>query len=208
MNMTTTARSTVWQYGALGLFGIGVFLSSLIVIHLTSPGIDWLDEYVSNLANTPSGWIFITGTFVHGLGNLALATGLRKALQPAELRNWAVVLFGLAAVGILLTGIFPMDPQGQELTITGRLHRTFASVAFMIELAALFVFSIVFRHDPGWQRQHKTSVLLAVTAAVVLMAFIIALQIGLAAGLAERAALAVFLSWEIWACIQLIRWRI
>lgn len=207
MNMTTTARSTVWQYGALGLFGIGVFLSSLIVIHLTSPGIDWLDEYVSNLANTPSGWIFIAGTFVHGLGNLALATGLRKALQPAELRNWAVVLFGLAAVGILLTGIFPMDPQGQELTTTGRLHRTFASAAFMIELAALFVFSIVFRHDPGWQRQHKTSVLLAVTAAATLMIFIIALQIGLASGLAERAALAVFLGWEIWACIQLLRWR-
>ena len=75
----------------------------------------------------------------------------------------------------------------------------------MLELAALFVFSVLFRHDRRWHRQHAVSLVLSVSAAVALMAFVISLQIGLAPGLTERAALAVFLAWEIWAYIQLIK---
>jgi hypothetical membrane protein len=196
---------SVRRYGLLGLFGVLVFLSSLIVVHLTSPGIDWARDYVSNLANEPLGWVFVSSVFVHGWGNLALTLGLRRALRPGRLRNWAVTLFGLAAVGILLAALFPIDPPDQAPTTIGRLHRTFASATFMLELAAVFVFSIVFRHDRRWHRQQAVSMVLSVAAAIAVMAFVIAIQIDLAPGLAERVALAILLGWEIRACIQLIR---
>ena len=193
------------RYGLLGLLGVLVFLSSLIVVHLTSPGIDWLHDYVSNLANEPLGWVFISSVFVHGWGNLALTLGLRGALRPGRLRNWAVALFGLAAAGILLAAVFPIDPPGQLPTITGRLHRTFASATFMFELAAVFVFSAAFRHDRRWHRQHTVSMVLSVMAAVAVMVFVISIQINLVPGLTERVALVILLAWEIWACLQLIR---
>lgn len=196
---------SVMRYGLLGLVGVLVFLSSLIVVHLTSPEIDWLRDYVSNLANEPLGWVFVSSVFVHGWGNLALSLGLRRSLHPGRLRNWAVALFGLAAVGILLAALFPIDPPGQDPTIIGRLHRTFASATFMFELAALFVFSVVFRHERRWRRHYAVSMTLSGMAAVAVMVFVISIQIDLAPGLAERVALAILLGWEIWACIQLIR---
>jgi len=193
-------------YGLLGLLGVAVFVSSLIVLHLMmSTGIDWMRDYVSNLANEPLGWVFVVGAFVHGWGNLALGLGLRGALRPGWLRTWAVLLFGLAAVGILLAALFPVDPIGQIPSMTGRIHRAAASATFMLELAALFVFSVAFGHHHRWRRQQAVSLVLSVSAAVAMTAFIIAIQVDVAPGLAERVALAILLAWELWAIFQLLR---
>lgn len=196
---------SVRRYGLLGLVGAGTFLSSFIVLHLMSPGIDWVCDYVSNLANEPLGWVFIVGAFVHGWGNLALTLGLRGALHPGRLRTWAVLLFALAAAGILVAALFPFDPPGQAPTMTGRIHRTAASGAFALELAALFVFSVAFGRHRRWRRQQAVSLALSVSAAVAVALFVIAIQVGVAPGLAERAALAVLMSWELWAIFQLIK---
>jgi len=196
---------SVRLYGLLGLLGIAVFLLALIVLHLMGTGIDWTRDYVSNLANEPIGWVFITGAFVHGWGNLALTMGLRGALHPGRLRSLAILLFGLAAVGILLAALFPIEPTGQIPSTTGRVHRAAASASFALELAALFVFSLAFRRHRRWRRQQAVSLVLSVSAAIAVTVFVIALQVSVAPGLAERAALAILLAWELWASLQLIR---
>ncbi|MFQ6004177.1 MAG: DUF998 domain-containing protein [Woeseia sp.] len=193
------------HYGLLGLFGALVFVTSLIVLHLMSTDIDWNNHYVSDLANEPRGWLFVGGAFVHGLGNLALTLGLRGALRPGRLRAWAVVLFGLSAVGILLAALFPVDPPNQAPSLTGRVHRSIASAAFVLELGALFIFYAAFGRHRRWRRQRAVSLVLSVSAAVTLMAFAAAIQMDVAPGLMERMALAIFLVWELWASVQLIQ---
>jgi len=195
----------VRRFGLLGLSGIAVFISSIISLHMMGGDIDWIKGYVSNLANGPLGWIFVAGTFVHGLGNLALNIGLARALRHGRLRNWATAFFGLAATGILLASLFPTDPPGQAASVTGLVHRSAASGSFALELAALFIFSSAFRHQRGWRRRHAVSLILAVAAALALTAFAIAIQTDVAPGLAERVSLAIFLVWEIWAGLQLNR---
>ncbi|MFV1998613.1 MAG: DUF998 domain-containing protein [Acidiferrobacterales bacterium] len=192
-------------FGLLGLLGVLTFTSSIVVVHLTSTDIDWMRDYVSSLANEPLGRVFIASAFVHGWGNLALTLGLRQALHPGRLRTWAVLLFGLAASGFLVAALFPIDPPDQIPTTTGRVHRVAAIAIFMLELAALFVFSMAFKHQRRWQRQQAVSLVLSVSAAVALMAFVIAIQVDVAPGLAERAAMGILLVWEFWACFQLIR---
>ena len=192
-------------YGLLGLLGVVQVVVSLIVLHLMSTGMDLVRDYVSNLANEPLGGYFIDAAFVHGWGNLALTLGLRGALPPGRLRTWAVMLLGLAAVGILLAALFPIDPPGQATTTAGLIHRSAASATFMLELAAMFILSTIFLHDDRWRRQQAVSLALAVCAAVAVTWFVIAIQVDVAPGLAERVALAFFLAWEIWASIQLIR---
>lgn len=196
---------SVRLFGLLGLFGLITFISSIITMHLTGNGVDWSYHYVSNLANQPLGWIFMLGTFIHGCGNLALALGLHGALPSGRLRIRAVLLFGLAAAGILLTAFFPTDPPGQVQTMTGQIHRTAASTSFALELAAMYIFSMAFRRHHQWRRQWNTSLVLSTCAAVALFLFVIAIQLEMAPGLAERFALAIFMAWEIWACMQLIR---
>lgn len=100
-----------------GLLGLVAFASSLIVLHLKSSNIDLMDHYVSNLANHPLGRVFMVGAFVHGWGNLALTLGPRAAPRPGRLRTGALLLFGLAALGILLASIFPIDAPGQARTV-------------------------------------------------------------------------------------------
>jgi len=178
----------------LGLLGLVAFMSSIIVLHLTSNGIDWMHQYVSNLANQPLGWIFVAGTFVHGLGNLALTLGLRDALRPGPVRTWAVLFFGLAAAGILLAALFPTDFPNQVASMTGRIHRSVASASFALELAALFIFTAAFRRQRRWRRQRAVSVALSVGAAVALTVFVIAIQVDVVPGLAERFAL--IFSWR------------
>lgn len=190
----------------LGLLGMVAFVISLVVMHMMVAGIDWRRDYVSNLANEPFGWVFIVGAFVHGWGNLALTLGLRGALHSSRLRTWAVLLFGLAAVGILLAALFPIDPPGQSPSVVGRVHRAVSSAAFMLELAALFVFSVIFGRHLLWRRQQAVSLALSVSAAVAMTVFVIAIQVDIAPGLAERVTLAVLLAWELWACLQLMRW--
>ncbi len=205
MNKENAFPGSVRLFGFLGLLGVLAFSSSLIVVHGMGTGIDWVRDYVSNMANEPLSWVFVTGAFIHGWGNLALTFGLRGALRPGPLRTWATLLFGLAAVGILLASMFPVDPPDQTPTITGMIHRAVASTTFISELAALFVFTMAFRRNRRWHQQQTFSLILSVSAAVAMMLFIIAMQIDIAAGLAERIALVILLVWEIWACFQLIR---
>ena len=193
------------RYGLLALLGLVVFMASIIVLHLTGSATDWTDQYVSDLANQPLGWVFMVGSLMHGWGNLALTLGLRGALRPGRLRTWAVVLFGLAALGILLVALFPIDAPGQPPSVSGQVHRAAASAAFALELAALFVFSAAFGRQRLWRRQRAFSLALSVSAAVALTAFVIAIQLDVAPGLAERAALAILLVWEIWISVHLIR---
>lgn len=199
------APESVKRYGLLGLLGVVVFVSSLIVLHLMSSGIEWTRHYVSSLANEPLGWIFVGAAFVHGWGNLALTMGLRGALHPGRLRTWAVLFFGLAAVGILLAALFPIDPPGQAPSMTGHIHRIVGIATFLFELIALFIFSVAFGRHRRWHRQQSFSLVLFMSAAVALTAFVIAIQMDVAQGLAERTAMVVFLTWEIWVSLQLIR---
>lgn len=205
--MSTTDATFPWPVrlgGLVGLAGVGTFLISLFALHFFGGDIDWMGDYVSNLANGPYGWLFFVGTYVHGWGNLALGLGLYGALRPDQLRSWGVWLFSVAAAGILLTALFPTDPPGEIVTVTGFIHRTAASTGFMFELAAAFVFTLAFQRQRRWCRQYKASLILSVSAAIAVLLYVIAIQLGVAQGLAERVALAILMGWELWAIYHLV----
>lgn len=189
------------------LFGFGgaaVFLISLILLHLNRPEFDWLGEYASDLANGPYGWLFALGAISHGLGNLALSVGLWLTLEPGKPRNWGVSLFALAATGMLMAAVFTTDPFGAGLTPEGIMHRAAAGLAFFAELASLYLFSIAFQSARFWRPYHEFALTLAVMSTLALTLFLIAIQLGNAAGLAERLALAVFMLFELWVAWRLL----
>jgi hypothetical membrane protein len=209
LKMTTEYVFTrpVRRFGLLGLSGVVVFTASLIALHLMGTEVDLMRDYVSNLANVPLRWIFFGGVFVHGLGNLALTLGLHGALPPGHLRSWGVLLLGGAALGILLTVFFPIDPPGLVPSTIGLVHRIIAGSTFVLELIALFVFSVAFGRYPHWRRLRTVSVFLSACAVVALAAFLFAVLMKVVPGLAERVALAVFLVWEVLVALQLARPR-
>jgi hypothetical protein len=77
--------------------------------------------------------------------------------------------------------------------------------AFMSELTALFIFSTAFRHDFRWRGYQTISLFISVIAALAMAVFIVAIQVDIAPGLAERVAMIPLLVWEVWICIRLIK---
>lgn len=198
---------SVQNLGRAGLFGAVGFAGSLSLLHLVRAGaIDWPRHYVSDFANEPLGWIFVLGALVHGAGNLCLTLGLYRCLARGWPRNWAAALFGLAASGVVVAGVFPTDPGGTATTLVGWVHFAATALAFPVELVALVLFAAAFRQHPHWRHRTGTSQLLTVVAAVGLAGFFVAVWRNQSPGLAERLALAGFLVWEFWAAGILARW--
>ncbi len=203
-----TGRLLSWsprRYGQLGLAGVLTFLVSLITLHLMSPGFDGTQQYVSDMANEPFGWLFVAGTFVHGWGNLCLALGLRGTLAPGPLRRWGVALYGLSALGILLAALFSIDAPSQLPSLAGRIHRIATGSGILLELAALFMFTAAFGRQQPWRRHQTASLVLSVVAAVAVTAFVIAVQIDIGKGVLERLVLAIFLVWGVFVALVLMR---
>ena len=206
--MTGDAWSTPSKvYGMAGLLGAVVFTLSLTVLHVVRTEIDWSHDYVSHFVHGRLGWLFVSGAVVHGFGNVALGQGLRRSLGHGRLRTWAVLLFGIAAAGIILAGLLPIDPAGTPPTFVGRVHRTVIYVAFLGELVALFLFSVAFARDQDWQSRSGISFVLSATATIALAGFLGALLLHQMLGMAERLALTTFMVWELWVAVHLIRSR-
>lgn len=203
----TAARTprVVTACGIAGLAGASLFVVALIVLHLIRTDIDWTRHYVSDFANGRFGWLFVAAAVTHGFGNLAIGVGLWRSLDRRPVSDSAVLVFGLAAVGVVVAALFPIDPPGQALTPAGLVHRAVVTASFPVELAALFLFSVAFVARPRWRGRAKVSFALATFAAVALAGFFLAVSRGRMPGLAERLALASFLAWELWAARQLIR---
>lgn len=193
--------------GVASLVGVVAFALSLFTLQLLQPDIDWTRHFVSDFANGPLGLLFVVGAAVHSVGNLALSAGLRRSLGPGALRTAAVLLFGLAALGIFAAALFPTDSSGQERTLAGLVHRVSATASFPIELVALFLFSAAFAADPRWHHLAGLSFMWSAIAAALLVWLFLAVLANRMPGLAERAALASFLAWEFGASWSLARSR-
>lgn len=203
----TAARTprVVTACGVAGLAGASLFAVALIVLHLSRTDIDWTRHYVSDFVNGRLGWLFVAAAMAHGFGNLAIGLGLWRSLDRRPVSDSAVMVFGLAAVGIVVAALFPIDPPGQALTPAGLVHRAVVTASFPVELVALLLFSVAFAAQSRWRGRARTSFALATIAAVALAGFFLAVSRGRLPGLAERLALASFLAWELWAARQLIR---
>lgn len=192
-------------YGLAGLVGALAFTLSFAVLHLVRPEVAWRQDYVSRFVRGRLGWLFISATIVHGFGNLAIGLGLGGSLLPGRLRAWAVLLFGIAATGIVLAAVLPVDPTGASPTVVGRAHQGIVYLAFLGELVALLLFSIAFARDPRWRWSSGVSSLLVAVTAVALTGFLVAALLNRMPGLAERLSLASFMVWEFWVAFHLVR---
>lgn len=195
-----TANPGARAFGIAGMLGVAWFAAALLLMHADAgSGLDWTRHYVSQFANGPRGWLLALGTLGHAAGNFALGFGLHRFLRDGALRTWASGLFLLAAGGFALTGLVTVEPPGAEASFAGAVHRASASASFALELAALVLFSAAFASRAPWRGMARMSRALSALAAAASATLLFAILAGWRQGLAERAALAAFMAWELWA---------
>ena len=128
--------SLIRRCGMFGLIGVPVFWGGQAALHALRTDLSVVNDYVSDYANGPWGPLFTVATLVHGVGNLAIAAGLGYALGSARAARAGVLLFTVAAFG--LVGL---------VIATSRRHRAFAvaaAVAAYITAAYWFTSSTSF----------------------------------------------------------------
>lgn len=187
------------------MVGVLVFWATVLPLHVVQSGLSPVDDFVSDYANGRAGWLFTVGTLVHGAGNVAIAAGLARELRPAPAARLGVAGFALAAVGLIVAGIFRTDPPGAPSTTFGAVHGLATNISFGIEIVALLLLAWGFRQDAGWRDYLGLSVALTLLATSATLWLVIALRTEVMTGLAERVALASFTVWEFTTGLRLAR---
>jgi hypothetical protein len=144
-----------------GLAAGPVFAATTAVEGALRPDYRALRHPVSSLALGTRGWVQVANFTVSGMLCAAFAAGLRRAATPAD-PPAGPLLFGAAAGGLLLCGLFPADPVNgyppgtpltpDPVTPAGLAHLV-ASSAIMVGVpatTALYARSALRAADRRW----------------------------------------------------------
>jgi len=183
--------------------GASFFLFVFVLLHWLVPDVRIVADYISDYANAPYGRLFQSALALHGLGNLAIATGLLASLGSSRVGKIGGAFFAAASAGIIIAAIFPADPSGVSATFIGSVHVVTAFVAFVFEALALFFLIRVFQNAPSWRTMAAPTLIIAGIDTVTLVWLLASWQ-GASPGLAEHVAFIPVLLWETLVALRLL----
>jgi hypothetical membrane protein len=204
---TTLTRALL----ASGVIAGPLFYVMVGIQALTRPGFDIRRHPLSLLSLGDLGWIQ-TATFVAaGLGGVACAAGIRRALRPGRGATWGPVMVWLWGLGLIAAGIFTADPAfgfppGAPQGVQDHLswHAVLHGAAFFTTFVSLVVACVVFaRRFAGVKRWGWVAYCLA-TAVVGPAIVAVGMSNTAAAGVPFALAGAVAFGWVSVLALQLL----
>ncbi len=201
-----------------GIIGPPLFTVVYIAEGVRRDGFDAARELVSHLSLGPGGWAGAANLLGFGTLTLALAVGMRRTLPHGRGSTWGPRLVGIAGVGLIAAGIFPIDPgiyyppdATAGYSAFGAIHQAAGGVVFISLSAACLVFARYFgrsaARSAGWATY-------SVVSGVLTLAFWIGSSIMLGldyagawheapAGLLERLSLIIGATWMFAVALRL-----
>ena len=197
----------------------GPFFTILwFITGLARANYDPMRHPISSLAIGESGWTQIINFIITGVLTLALAFGLRSALQSHGGSKWGVIwiiAIGLGFIGAALFVADPMNgyPPGTPLllmqpTVVGRLHRLFSALVFFgIPGAAFSLGGLFIRNgERNWAIYSRgTAIAFIVMFALTSIGFAQVEPLVKYAGLLQRITLLIGLAWMTLLPLHLLK---
>jgi hypothetical protein len=152
-----------------------LFYAVAIAQMLTRDGFDLRVHPISQLATGSLGWIQMISFVLTGLGVIALALARSRLITEGTGRRAVPLFLGLFGGGLVLAGLFPMDPQNgfpagtPDGTVAMSWHSVVHSVGAVVAFTALAVACIVLVVDAVRRRSTKAAVGHGVVALVMLL---------------------------------------
>lgn len=176
---------------------IAVFPLVVLVLHGLQAGrYHPLSQAVSELALGRDGWLMAIAFCSLGTGTLCLAAMFRRLDSAPRVGPCLIALSGL--LSYVSAFVHADGPHGT--TTHGQIHQVVGIVTFILMIAGMFTLVRPFRHDPCF-RNLATPTLLWAFAAVGGF-FLIPVSGAAYFGVAQRAFLAVILSWALTVAIR------
>jgi hypothetical protein len=194
------------------------FTIAWFVEGLTRANYDPMRHPISSLSIGEFGWTQAANFIITGILTIALALGLRSALQSRGGSKWGPILVGIIGIGFLGAGFFVTDPMNgyplgtpalpAQFTVVGRLHRLFSAFFFLGLPIACFVLARLFTR----QGEHNWALYSRVTGVTFIVMFIVT-TVGFSqveglvdyAGLLQRITVTIGLTWLTLLPIYLLK---
>jgi hypothetical membrane protein len=170
-----------------GIVGSVLFTATFLVEGATRPGYDPWRQPISALSLGEGGWVQAVNFVVFGLLLACFARGLGLALAPGAGSKWAPRLQVIAALGLIIDGLFAQDPAlgyspgvATPAVASGHapLHQLGATLVFTALPLRCFVlarrFALESRVDRRWRGWAAYSVATGVVFWALLAAFAVA----------------------------------
>jgi hypothetical protein len=157
VRMTTTggtgrdAVAVTWAGEAAVTSCVIVALLPLGFLHVTSIGVvDPRDDVISDYVFRPGGYALLGAAAISlAVATSMLATGLRRAELPRS--RTPTVLFGTAAVALVLVAVFPTHAPGTSPGLVSTVHRAAGGWIFAVLPLAAWLVARRARSAPAWQ---------------------------------------------------------
>ncbi len=160
----------------VGIAGPAVATAALVALHVVRPDVNDTD-LISAYAVGPYGWLMVAAFLALGIGALAVALGLRRAITPSWWSLVGSLLVGLFGVGFVLAGIFPVggcrdvecvarfeSDTDVPITAAAMAHGVGSLLGILLLSAGMFVLARAFKRDPRWQSFRRWSLVLGLAA--------------------------------------------
>lgn len=168
-------------------------------LHFLNPQLDPVRWPLSAYVNGPFGFLMTTTFFVLAIG---LVAQVLAWLSSREGRSVPLAigsaLLGMAALGVLMAGVFPMDEDPTSPSSTGNLHNLASIIAFPAMAVAPLIVTF------GWLRRSRSTPRFAPTAiasllplACLVMIFVVDAQGMPVEGLIQRLFLVFLFLWMV-----------
>jgi len=194
-------------FGLIVITAALYWVTIIVLMHLSEPEFDPrrvpMSAYV---LGAYGGWMRTT-FFALSVALLFAGYGLLTTLPRAVLAWIAFFLFIVAALWVLVAGIFPMNSPVAPRASSGRWHALAGLFAFPAMALGPFLFSISFFRDRYWRKMAIPS---SILASGIIIVFFLARFSRVAhgsGGYVQRLFFALLVPWMILVGFHLVRFR-
>lgn len=178
---------------------------ALIALHLLRPDLAPASNFISDYAVGPFGWIMTTWFIAGACYMVLLAVGLARSGLKSTTVRIAMLLMIVAAAGLLVSAIFPVDPPGAPSTRTGDIH----DYSFLANIISVLVMSVLlpigFGSHLAWRSFRPVAWVLTGLFALAFVIQFATLHKGMPYGIANRFFVLVFFAWGLATAVRLRR---
>ena len=158
------------------------------------------DDYAAGTATISEGalgrfgWLQTAAFFALGAGSLLLAYVVNGSWS-GRAGTIAAALVAVWGVGLVLSGIFPVDEGARGETTAAKIHLAAATLAFVVLIVAMWVASFAFRGNAAWSSWSTPSLVISAVATAALVIMAAAPQESSWGGYAQRGFVGIVLAW-------------
>jgi hypothetical protein len=202
-NTASTPRftSAFFATAAIACFVYGAV--ALLLLHVLRPDYSPASHMISDYGVGPYGWIMQTVFLAMSGGCLTLLLGLARSGPSSVIARLALMLLAVAAIGVVVSAIFPTDLVGTPRTRAGEIH----TFSFLVNVGSIFLatilLSVSFGSDTRWRTYQRTALILTSLIAIAFIVQFLTLHRGMPYGLANRFFVAVLFAWFLATSIRL-----